>query len=95
MADEDEDPLYGSFDTPPHSELIVLIARGVGGLVAIAAIMFLVLILVFLRATLAVLILKWGVLSTTAAALILVWVVLKYGKISPKTFTNMVLRACH
>jgi hypothetical protein len=49
MPSEEDDPLYESFDTPPHSELIVLIARGVGGLVAIAAVIFLVLILVFAR----------------------------------------------
>jgi hypothetical protein len=92
---EEDDPLYESFDTPPHSELIVLIARGVGGLVAIAAVIFLVLILVFARATLAVVISKWGVLATTTAAMSILWLALKYGNIHSKTFLNMFLRACH
>lgn len=94
-TNEEEDPLYESFDTPPHSELIVLIARGVGGLVAIAAVIFLVLILVFARATLSVIISKWGVLTTTMVVMSVLWVALKYGNIHSKTFVNMFLRACH
>ncbi len=94
-TNEEDDPLYESFDTPPHSELIVLIARGVGGLVAIAAVIFLILILVFLRATLSVIISKWGVFTTTAAAMSILWLALKYGNIHSKTFINMFLRACH
>ena len=92
---EDDDPLYGSLDTPPHSQLIILIARGVGGLVAVAAIMFLTLLLVFLRATLAVLIFKWGILSTLLMAALIIATLLHYGKISPKTFSNMYTRSCH
>lgn len=95
MPSDEDDPLYESFDTPPHSELIVLIARGVGGIVAIAAVIFLVLILVFARATLSVLISKWGVLATTTAAMSILWLALKYGNIHSKTFLNMFLRACH
>jgi hypothetical protein len=96
MADaEEDDPLYGSLDTPPHSQLIILIARGVGGLVAVAAICFLTLLLVFLRATLAVLIFKWGILTTSLAALVIIAITLHYGKIPTKTFRNMYTRSCH
>ena len=94
-TNEEEDPLYESFDTPPHSELIVLIARGVGGLVAIAAVVFLVLILVFARATLSIIISKWGVLPTATFVISILWIALKYGNIHSKTFINMFLRACH
>jgi hypothetical protein len=92
---EEDDPLYESFDTPAHSDLIILIARGVGALVALAAMLFLVLILVFLRAMLAIIISRWGVLTTIFASMTILWMALKYGKIPSSVFLNMFYRACH
>jgi hypothetical protein len=84
-----------NIETAPHSDFIILIARGVGLLVAIAAVIFLILILVFVRATLSLIILKIGILGTCILAFSLTWGIIKYSKIPIKNFSTMVLRACH
>ena len=54
-----------------------------------------VLILVFLRATLAMFIFKWGSIATIMFSILIINCSLKYGSIPMKNFLNLLLRACH
>mmetsp|Transcript_20597 Transcript_20597/g.34657 ORF Transcript_20597/g.34657 Transcript_20597/m.34657 type:complete len:101 (-) Transcript_20597:761-1063(-) len=96
LEDEDTttDPFYENLENS-NGRVIVFIARGVGILVAFAALMFLVLILVFLRASLAMFIFKWGALATICITFVVIQCSLKYGRIPMKNFVNLLLRACH
>jgi hypothetical protein len=54
-----------------------------------------VLILVFLRASLAMFIFKWGAVATIFLTFVVVHCSLKYGRIPMKNFVNMLIRSCH
>lgn len=86
---------FENVESAPHTDLIILIARGVGILVAIAAVIFLILILIFVRATLSLLILKWGISITCSVFTISTIFLIKHWKIPLKNISTMLLNSCH
>lgn len=82
-------------ETPAHGDLIIFIARGVGVIVAVAAVIVSALVLIFVRALLALLVLQWGVLGTFSIFCVIGWLAMTYTKIPIKRYFNFFFRACH
>ena len=90
-AQEDE----GSFNeaSAPQSEVVLFIARLVGVMVLITAVILIILFLMFARAILAFMISKMGISGVTAIVAILVYMGMMYGEITFKTLWNTISRA--
>ena len=89
--EEDPDPFDEA--TAPQSEIVLFIARTVGVMVLITAVILVILFLMFARAILAFMISKMGISGVTALVAVLVYIGMKYGGVSRKTLWNIISRA--
>ena len=78
----------------PQSELIIFFARSVGLLVAVVAIIFTIMIMMFLRSVIAIIISKWGILTPAVLTATILFALLKILKVSPRVGWTMLTRAC-
>jgi len=92
-SNPDEDPFNET--TAPQSEIVLFIARGVGFVVLITALIIVILFLMFARAILAFLISKFGISGITAILCIIVWIAMKYGNVSWSVLYNTFTRSCN
>ena len=89
--EEDPDPFNEA--AVPQSEIVLFIARTVGVMVLITAVILVILFLMFARAILAFMISKMGISGVTALVAVLVYIGMKYGGVSRKTLWNIISRA--
>lgn len=89
--EEDPDPFNEA--AAPQSEIVLFIARTVGVMVLITAVILVILFLMFARAILAFMISKMGISGVTALVAVLVYIGMKYGGVSRKTLWNIISRA--
>jgi hypothetical protein len=75
-------------------EFVIYFARIVGLMVAIVAIIFTVMIMMALRALLAICISKWGVFRPAALVFAIIIGAMKLVRISPRSGWAMLTRAC-
>ena len=80
--------------TEPQSEVVLFIARGVGLVVLVTALLLIILFLMFSRAVLAFLISKYGISGVSLFVGFLVWITIKYAKVSPYVIYNTFTRSC-
>lgn len=80
--------------TLPHGEVVVMIARGVGLLVAIAAILFAVLLMMVIRAVIAIVLHRVGVSGAVACVAILVYAAIQWGGVSMGLVWKILTRSC-
>ena len=73
----------------------MFIARGVGVIVAIAALVLLILLLMFSKAIVAYLISKWGISGLTIIVCFVVWGILKLANIQYSVFYRILTRSCY
>ena len=92
-SNADEDPFNEV--SAPQSDIVLFIARGVGIVVLITALIIVLLFLMFARAILAFLISKFGISGVTCILCIIVWITMKYGKISSSVLFNTFTRSCN
>ena len=78
----------------PHGELVVFIARGVGLLVAIAAVLFAVLLMMVIRTVIAIVLNRVGVSGAVACVAVLVFTSIKWGGFSHGLFWKILTRSC-
>eukprot|EP01039_Chlorochromonas_danica_P000401 gene402-434_t len=85
------------FDEVPiveNGEVILLLARGVGVLVAIVAVLMWWMIMTIIRALLAWFIQLWGVSGVLAIVTVFVIACMKYGNMSAKVIWVMLRHSC-
>ena len=75
-------------------EIVVVIARGIGLLVAIVSIFLLILIMMFGRGVIAYALHMWGVSGVMALLAIASVCSLRYRNVSPKVLWTMISRSC-
>lgn len=75
-------------------EIVVFIARGVGLLVAIVAIVSSILIMMILRSVIALLMYKWGVSGVSIIILSSIYATMKLSNMSPKILWTMISQSC-
>lgn len=90
---QEEDPDSFNEAAAPQSEIVLFIARTVGVMVLITAVILVILFLMFARAILAFMISKMGISGVTALVAVLVYIGMKYGGVSRKTLWNIISRA--
>jgi hypothetical protein len=78
----------------PHGDIIVVIARGVGFLVAIVAIILAILVMMLLKAFIVYNLHKLGVSGVIIVIALFTWSVIKFGHISSKIVWTMLARSC-
>ena len=85
---------YSGFEeaSVPHSALVLLVARGVGVLVALAACSFAILLMMVIRSVIATVLGRVGVCGILTIALALVWVVTQAAGISAAARLALVWR---
>ena len=83
-------------EAPPmaNGEVVMAIARGVGILVAIVAVLMWFMIMMMGRAIIAFTLNKWGVSGVVAMLAIFVGCVMRYGKVSSKLIWTILSRSC-
>jgi uncharacterized membrane protein len=96
-TDEDEDD--NSDDvfneaSEPQSEIVLFIARGVGVMVLITAMILLILTLMFSRAILAFLISKFGITGVMFVVCVFVSFAMRYGSVTLGHLMNTLIRSC-
>ena len=79
--------------TTPQSEIVLFIARAVGFMVLVTAVILVILFLLFARAIIAFMISKMGISGVTAIVAVLVYTGMKYGSVGGKTLWNTISRA--
>ena len=90
---QQEDSDYFNETAAPQSEIVVFIARLVGVMVLITAVILVILFLMFARAIMAFMISKVGISGVTAVVAVLVYMGMKYGGISRARLWNTISRA--
>ena len=80
--------------SPPHSEVVVMIARGVGILVAIVAIISSISIMIMVRWLVAGCVHKWGVSAIVGGAVAGVYAVLRFNNVPPSLAWVVFSRSC-
>ena len=78
----------------PHGEAVMFVARGVGVLVAIAAVLFAILLMMVIRAFIGIILQKVGVSGIGAAVVLALWIVTRIGGVSPKLVWRVFTRSC-
>lgn len=78
----------------PHSEAVIFLARGVGVLVALAAILFAVMLMMVVRAFIGIVLLRVGVSGVFAVAVLTLGLVTKVGNVSPNLVWRILTRSC-
>lgn len=81
-------------ESSTHGDIIVIIARGVGFLVAIVAIILAILVMMLLKAFIVYNLHKLGVSGVTIVIALFIWAIIKYGHISSKFVWIMLARSC-
>lgn len=75
-------------------ELVMAIARGVGLLVAIVAVLVCFMIMMVARALIAYMIHKWGVTGVTVIVGVFVYLAVRYGNMSTKMIWTFLRKSC-
>jgi hypothetical protein len=78
----------------PQGEFVLMIARGVGFLVAIVAVVMAVLLMISVRAFIAFSLTKLGILGLSTLVGIIVWAIVRFGNINPKSIWVILSRSC-
>ena len=92
-SNPDEDPFNEV--SAPQSDIVLFIARGVGIVVLITALILVLLFLMFARAILAFLISKFGISGVTSILCIIVYITMRYGNITSSVLFNTFTRSCN
>ena len=85
---------FGQMEAAPHSELVVLIARGVGVVVAIVAVFSSIIIMMLLRYIIALLINRWGSSGVFGLIVSFIYAALKINSVPMKTYWTIISRSC-
>ncbi len=93
MDAQDED--FQEVPITENGEMVMLLAKGVGVLVGIVAIVSWLMIMMVFRAVLVWSLHLWGVLGVTACLALTVALAMKYGQMSWKYICNMLLYSCN
>lgn len=80
--------------TPPHSEVVVMIARGVGVLVGIVAVISSITIMMVLRYFIAVWLNGWGVCGVVLSSVLIVYAISRYNNVPVKLIWTILSRSC-
>mgnify|MGYP006435843251 CR=1 FL=1 len=78
----------------PQGEFVLMMARSVGVLVAIVAVVLAVLLLMIARAFIAFMLTKVGVLGLSAFVFLLVFAITRIGEISSKSIWIILRQSC-
>ncbi len=93
MDSQDED--FQEVPITENGEMVMLLAKGVGVLVGIVAIVSWLMIMMVFRAVLVWSLHLWGVLGVTVCLALTVALAMKYGQMSGKYICNMLLYSCN
>jgi hypothetical protein len=80
--------------SPPHSEIVVMIARGVGLMVAFVAIVSSITIMMLLRYLIAVWLSSWGIGGVCGTTLFVVYCAAKFAKVPLSLVWKIFSRSC-
>jgi len=92
MEQMEED--FNEAPSTPNGELVMAIARGVGLLVAIVAVLLCFMIMMVVRGMLAFLLHKWGASGVLILVGSFVYAVMRYGNMSTKLIWTMLSKSC-
>lgn len=91
-TDDREEELYEH--SPPHGDIVVLIARGVGFLVLIVSIFILITILMLIKTIISFFVDLWGVSIILLLTFGISWSVLKLNKVSFSVLWGVLTKSC-
>lgn len=77
-----------------HGEIVMLVARGIGVMVAIVAVVSSVMIMMVLRSLVAFFLMKWGISSVAIFVTIAIYVLMKIYNLSPKIMWGIITQSC-
>lgn len=79
----------------PHGEIVVLIARGVGLLVALAAVLFAILFMMVIRALIVIVLYTVGVSGVCVLVGAAVYCIMKWKGVSANLIVRILSRSCN
>ena len=92
--DETNEEDFQEVPITENGEMVMLLAKGVGVLVGIVAIVSWLMIMMIFRAILMYSLQVWGVLGVTVCLACAVSLTMKFGKMSGKYIYNMLMYSC-
>lgn len=81
--------------SPPHSEIVVIIARGVGLLVAIVAVISSITMMMLLRYFVAVWLSSWGIVGVCSTILLVIYSIMKINGVPLQLLWTIFSRSCN
>jgi hypothetical protein len=95
FTEREEEIDFGEEASLPHGDVVLVIARGVGALVAIAALLVLVLFMSVLRAGVGYLLRSIGLVGVVSCLGLFTWGALKLAHLPSKMLRILLTRSCN